>query len=98
MLARPAFALLDRVHDAIKPAQFRQVLQRLTAASITYVTLAEGPEAADLYDAVLEIGADGGWRWKRFGMGSPGDAGYVDSNQPTESASHPGRKAEAAQS
>jgi putative ATP-binding cassette transporter len=98
MLARPAFALLDRVHDALKPAQFRQVLQRLTAASITYVTLAEGPEAVDLYDAVLEVAADGGWRWKRFGMGLPGDAGNVDPIQPTESAPHAWRKAEAAQS
>jgi putative ATP-binding cassette transporter len=64
-LARPAFALLDRVNAALKPAQVRQALRRLEENSITYIMLAEDAESLDLYDAVLEIDAEGAWHWKR---------------------------------
>jgi putative ATP-binding cassette transporter len=67
LLARPAFALLDRVSDALKLAQYRRALQRLDENCITHVTLAEDVESLDLYDAVLEIDADGAWRWKQTG-------------------------------
>ncbi len=73
VLARPAFALLDRVGDALKPGPFRRVLQRLDENSITYVTLADGVESVEPYDAVLEITADGAWRWKETRAGK-GDA------------------------
>jgi putative ATP-binding cassette transporter len=66
VLARPAFAMLDRVSAALKPAQVRQALQRLGENAITYVTLAEVAESVDLYDVVLEIDADGAWRWKHI--------------------------------
>lgn len=65
MLARPAFAVLDRLSAALKPAQVRQWLQRLDENSITYITLAEVAESVDLHDAVLEIDAEGTWRWKQ---------------------------------
>jgi putative ATP-binding cassette transporter len=66
ILARPAFAMLDRVNAALKPAQVRQVLRRLDEKSITYITLAEdAAESVELYDAVLEIDADGSWSWRR---------------------------------
>jgi vitamin B12/bleomycin/antimicrobial peptide transport system ATP-binding/permease protein len=65
--ARPAFAMLDRVNAALKPAQVRQALRRLDENSITYITLAEDAESVELYDAVLEIDADGGWSWRRTG-------------------------------
>ena len=32
---------------------------------ITYITLAEDAESVELYDAVLEIDADGAWNWRR---------------------------------
>jgi putative ATP-binding cassette transporter len=70
ILARPAFALLDRVNATLKPAQVRQCLQRLEENSITYITLAEVAESIDLYDAILEIDADGRWRWKRIDLDS----------------------------
>jgi putative ATP-binding cassette transporter len=70
ILARPAFAILDRVNAALKPAQVRQALRRLDENSITYITLAEEPESVELYDAVLEIEADGTWRWKRSILGT----------------------------
>jgi putative ATP-binding cassette transporter len=64
LLARPAFAMLDRVGAALKPAQVRQWLQRLDENSITYITLVEVPESTDLYDAILEIDPEGSWHWK----------------------------------
>jgi putative ATP-binding cassette transporter len=70
ILARPAFAMLDRVNATLKPVQVRQSLQRLDENSISYITLAEVAESVDLYDAILEIDADGAWRWKRSELDS----------------------------
>ena len=74
ILARPAFAMLDQVNAALKPAQVRQVLRRLDENSITYITLAEDAESVELYDAVLEIDAEGGWSWRRTGRGTGTEA------------------------
>ena len=68
-LARPAFALRDRVTAALKPAQVRQALRRFDENSITYITFAEDAESLELYDALLEIDADGAWSWRRTGGG-----------------------------
>jgi vitamin B12/bleomycin/antimicrobial peptide transport system ATP-binding/permease protein len=62
---RPAFALLDRVTESLKPAQLREILRRFNENSITYITFAEDAESVELYDAVLEIDGDGGWTWSR---------------------------------
>ncbi len=69
LLARPVFAVLDRVGDALRPAAFARALQRLGENSITYVALAEEVDAIERYDAVLELDVDGGWRWKRVEAG-----------------------------
>jgi putative ATP-binding cassette transporter len=74
ILARPAFAMLDRVNAALKPAQFRQALRRLDENSITYITLSEDNESIELYDAVLEIDAGGAWSWRRAGRGTSAEA------------------------
>jgi putative ATP-binding cassette transporter len=63
IFARPAFALLDRVTESLKPAQLREILRRFDENSITYVAFAEDAESIELYDAVLEIDSDGGWTW-----------------------------------
>jgi vitamin B12/bleomycin/antimicrobial peptide transport system ATP-binding/permease protein len=73
-LARPAFAMLDRVTAALKPAQVRQALRRFDENSITYITFAEEAESLELYDALLEIDADGGWSWRRTGQGTSTEA------------------------
>jgi len=73
-LARPAFAMLDRVTAALKPAQVRQVLRRFNENSITYITFAEDAESLELYDALLEIDADGAWSWRRTGRGTSAEA------------------------
>jgi putative ATP-binding cassette transporter len=83
ILARPAFALLDRVSAALKPAQVRQALRLLGENSITYITLAEVAESADLYDAILEVDADGAWSWKRLDHDSPRHEGRFDTEQAT---------------
>ena len=71
ILARPAFAMLDRVNVVLEPAQFRQALRRLDENSITYVALAEHAELLEQYDAVLEIGADGAWSLRPTDHGAP---------------------------
>jgi putative ATP-binding cassette transporter len=65
IFARPAFALIDRVTESLKPAQLREILRRFDENSITYITFAEDAESIELYDAVLEIDSDGGWTWNR---------------------------------
>ncbi len=67
IFARPAFALLDRITEPLKPAQLREILRRLDDSSITYIIFAQDAESVELYDAVLEIDSDGGWTWSRTG-------------------------------
>ena len=62
------------MNAALKPAQVRQALRRLDENSITYITLAEDAESVELYDAVLEIDADGAWSWRRTGRGASAEA------------------------
>jgi putative ATP-binding cassette transporter len=73
-LARPAFAMLDRVTDALKPAQVRQALRGLHENSITCITFAEEAESLELYDALLEIDADGAWAWRRTARDTKNEA------------------------
>ena len=63
-LARPSFAMLDRVNSSLNAAQLRQALRILDENSITYIAFAEDAESVAFYDAVLEIDADGTWSWK----------------------------------
>jgi putative ATP-binding cassette transporter len=64
ILAAPHFVFLDRLRSAVEPARFDGVLELLSARSITYLTLGNGNDALDDYDAVLEIANDGSWTWK----------------------------------
>jgi putative ATP-binding cassette transporter len=84
VLARPAFAMLDRVNATLKPAQVRAVLRRLDENSITYILFAEEAESVDLYDAILEIDADGEWRLRRMEGKAHADG------RPPDSSSFPG--------
>ena len=73
ILARPSFAVLDRVSTALGWASLRLCLQRLTARSVTYINFdqADETEAAGLYDAVLQVDAAGAWSWNRLGEVDP---------------------------
>jgi putative ATP-binding cassette transporter len=73
-LAGTCFAFLDRPGSTIGPAKIRRVLQRLSAGSISYVTLGEATEAVGEYDTILELEADGSWNSKPVGSGTrPGE-------------------------
>jgi vitamin B12/bleomycin/antimicrobial peptide transport system ATP-binding/permease protein len=64
-LARPSFAMLDRVNSVLNAAQVGQALGSLDEKSVTYITFAAEVESVELYDAVLEIDAEGAWSWRR---------------------------------
>ncbi len=76
ILARPSFALLDRVSSALGPALLQPSLRRLTASSITDINFDQVGESEllELYDAVLQINANGAWSWKQFGPVDSGPA------------------------
>jgi putative ATP-binding cassette transporter len=89
ILARPAFALLDRVNATLKPDQVRQSLQRLDENSIAYITLAEVAESVDLYDVVLDIDVHGAWHWERIDLDPQRESGRLDVYRTTDSRSSP---------
>jgi len=62
LLAKPAFAFLDRIHSALSAEHAAQILLMLSMHSITYITLDDGKNLPELYDAVLEIALDGTWK------------------------------------
>jgi hypothetical protein len=72
--ARPAFAMLDRLYVALKPARVRQALRSVNENSITYVALAEDIEPVEVYDAVLKIDTDGARSWKQTGRSTSTEA------------------------
>jgi putative ATP-binding cassette transporter len=61
-LARPAYALLDRLGTSLSPAEIRRVFDRLRRDGITFVAFAETPDDEALCELVLELNADGTWR------------------------------------
>jgi vitamin B12/bleomycin/antimicrobial peptide transport system ATP-binding/permease protein len=69
ILAAPNFVFLDRLRSAVEPARFDGILKLLSARSITYLTIGNGSDALDDYDAVLEIANDGSWTWKSLKAG-----------------------------
>jgi putative ATP-binding cassette transporter len=64
VLAAPRFVFFDRPQSALSVEQLERVLAILSERSITYLTICDEPTAADRYDAILELAADGGWKWK----------------------------------
>src|SRR5256712_10095856 len=64
VLAAPRFAFLERPRTALGSEQVDRILSLLSERSITYLTLGDGGDGLDGYDAVLELAGDGGWTWK----------------------------------
>ena len=64
LLAAPRFAFLERPRMAFGPEQVDRILSLLSERAITYLTLGDGGDGLDDYDAVLELADDGGWSWK----------------------------------
>ncbi len=74
VLATPRFAFLERPRTALGSEQVDRILSLLSERSITYLTLGDGGDGLDDYDAVLELAGDGGWTWKAVEAGREGVA------------------------
>ena len=72
VLAAPRFAFLERPRTALGSEQTDRILSLLWERSITYLTLGDGGDGLDDYDAVLELAGDGGWTWKSVEAGREG--------------------------
>jgi putative ATP-binding cassette transporter len=64
LLGSPRFAMLDRPGTALGAGMLGQVLKTLSANSITYLTLEDGDNNPEGYDALLDLSSDGTWQWK----------------------------------
>jgi putative ATP-binding cassette transporter len=69
ILAAPRFAVLDRPETALGEERLQGVLEALSDSSITYVCFGRSDVPQELYDAVLDIRADGSWTWTEHGQG-----------------------------
>jgi len=74
VLATPRFAFLERPRMAFGPEQVDRILSLLSERAITYLSLGDGGDGLDDYDAVLELADDGGWTWKAVDAGREGVA------------------------
>ncbi len=74
VLATPRFVFLERPRTAFGSEQVDRILSLLSERSITYLTLGDGGDGLDDYDAVLELTGDGGWTWKAVAAGREGMA------------------------
>lgn len=63
LLGSPRFAMLDRPGTALGTGMLGQVLETLSARSITYLTFGDHDDTEG-YDAILELAGDGAWQWK----------------------------------
>jgi vitamin B12/bleomycin/antimicrobial peptide transport system ATP-binding/permease protein len=66
LLASPHFVFLDRIGTALNSGQVRKTLEMLSKNSISYINIGESDDLPDLYDAILEIGELGTWRWRQI--------------------------------
>lgn len=81
LLAKPAYAILDHVTDALPADKVGPLLEKLSEASIAYVSFAEDHDLINLHDSSLELAEDDGHR-----VVSARDATAADSAQTTASS------------
>lgn len=62
ILAAPQFVILDKPCTALRAVHLCDVLTRFSDASIGYVHLCHSKGSENLYDSIVDIRADGGWR------------------------------------
>jgi putative ATP-binding cassette transporter len=63
LLARPRFALLEQITEALGPEQVEQIYHAFSEASITYITLGENEQFQAYHNGVLELFDDGRWQY-----------------------------------
>jgi putative ATP-binding cassette transporter len=64
LLVVPQFVFLDRPTTTLGVECVDRLLQTLSEHSIGYVTIGEPDGLFHRYDAILEVSADGSWRWE----------------------------------
>lgn len=63
LLAKPQFAFLDHLDSSLNDDEFRNIRQVMARHGVTCVVLANGKSSPADYDTVLELYADGSWKW-----------------------------------
>lgn len=77
LLAKPRFALLDRIGAALTPVQVAHVLDTLTRHAVTYLSVEHEDGALAGYEALLELQEGRGWQWLPLRDGHPVEAGTI---------------------
>jgi putative ATP-binding cassette transporter len=72
ILAAPRFVFLERPRATLGATQADRVMSLLRERSITCLTLSDGDDRLEDYDAVLELADDGAWTWKAPDAGAKG--------------------------
>jgi putative ATP-binding cassette transporter len=67
VLAAPRFALLHQIGTTLTPEQVARSLELCADAGISCVSLGGNGTSAARHDALLELAADGSWRWRSPG-------------------------------
>ncbi len=63
LLAKPRFAFLDHLDSSLNDHEFRDIRRVMARHRVACIVLGNGKTAAEGYDAVLELFADGSWKW-----------------------------------
>lgn len=71
VLAAPRFVFLERPRATLGASQADRVMSLLRERSITCLTLSDGDDRLEDYDAILELGDDGASTWKAPGPSTP---------------------------
>ena len=80
VLASPRFVFLERPRATLGASQADRVMSLLRERSITCLTLSDGDDRLEDYDAVLELGDDGASTWKAPDAGTKGVGRVLDSS------------------
>jgi putative ATP-binding cassette transporter len=63
LLTAPRVVFFERIGNTLEPDQITTVLGCLARQGIAYVTIGNGDQWLEHYDAVLDLAADGRWTW-----------------------------------
>jgi putative ATP-binding cassette transporter len=64
LVAKPDFILLDHLDSALDESEFRTVRQVIARHGAAVIVIGNGKTTDDGYDAILELFADGSWKWR----------------------------------
>jgi putative ATP-binding cassette transporter len=63
LLAKPRFAFLDHLDSSLNDEEFRKIRQLMSRHGVACIVLGNGKTPTDGYDGILELYADGSWKW-----------------------------------